>query len=250
MMAGAHAALAYLQEHAGYSRVGHHGGGSGRWIDAHECVVAQFFQHDSRERDPQWHIHQAILNRVLCADGVWRGLDGKAIDEHKAAAGAFAERVTEARLARSVGARVETRPDGKARKVVGVGRDLIDLFSARRVQIDPKVAHPVREFEAKVGRPPSPYELAVIHEQATLVTRRAKSHDGETREEQFAQWEEMARSRVTGGLAPLAEQLLQRAQDPGPAAEFSPRDVVERAVDAVAQDPRPLQPLGPVQGRL
>ena len=26
-------------------------------------------------------LHQAILNRVLCSDGVWRALDGKAIDE-------------------------------------------------------------------------------------------------------------------------------------------------------------------------
>ncbi len=166
---------------------------------------------------------------------MWRGLDGKAIDEHKAAAGALSERVTEAHLARSVGARVETRPDGKAREVVGVGRELIDLFSARRAQIGPRAAQLVREFEAKVGRPPSPYERVVIHEQATLTTRKAKSHDGETRDEQFARWEEMARGRVTGGLAPLAEQLLQRAQDAGPAAEFSPRDVVERAVDAVAQ---------------
>lgn len=99
MMAGTRAGLAYLQTHAGYSRVGHHGGGSGRWIDAHEFVVAQFFQHDSRERDPQWHIHNAILNRVLCSDGVWRGIDGRAIDEHKAAAAAIAERVMEAHLA-------------------------------------------------------------------------------------------------------------------------------------------------------
>ena len=51
------------------------------------------------------------------------GLDGKAIHEHKAAAGAIAERVMEAHLAHTVGARVETRPDGKAREVVGVGRE-------------------------------------------------------------------------------------------------------------------------------
>ncbi|WP_298797136.1 MobF family relaxase [Pseudonocardia sp. 73-21] len=230
MMAGTRAGLAYLQEHAGYSRVGHHGGGSGRWIDAHEFVVAQFFQHDSRERDPQWHIHNAILNRVLCSDGVWRGLDGRGIDEHKAAAGAIAERVMEAHLARSLGLRTETRPDGKAREVVGVDRDLMDLYSSRRAQIGPKAAELIRQFTAAQGREPSPYERVVIHEQATLVTRKAKSHDGETREEQFARWEEMARDRVTGGLAALAEHLAGRAQDPGEVAEFSPRDVIERAV--------------------
>ena len=68
-MAGARAAIEYLQDEAGYSRIGHHGGGAGRWIDAHEFVVAQFLQHDSRDRDPQLHVHQAILNRVLCSDG-------------------------------------------------------------------------------------------------------------------------------------------------------------------------------------
>ena len=235
MLAGTRAGLAYLQEHAGYSRVGHHGGGSGQWIDAHEFVVAQFLQHDSRERDPQWHIHNAILNRVLCSDGVWRGIDGRAIDEHKAAAGAVAERVMEAHLARALGVRVETRPDGKAREVVGVDRDLMDLYSSRRAQIGPKAAALIREFTANVGREPSAYEKVVIHEQATLITRKAKSHDGETREEQFARWEEMARTRVAGGLAPLAGRLLARAQDPGEVAEFSPKDVIERAVAEIAK---------------
>ena len=230
LMAGASAALAYLQEHAGYSRIGHHGGGAGRWIDAQQFVAAQFLQHDSRERDPQWHVHQAILNRVLCSDGVWRGLDGKAIDEHKPAAAAIAERVAEAHLARSVGLRTETRPDGKAREVIGVDQELMDLFSSRRAQITPKAAALIREFEARTGHKPSPYERVVIHEQATLVTRKAKSHTGETREEQFVRWEQMARTRVAGGLAEVAQQILARAQDPGPVAEFSPVDVIERAI--------------------
>ena len=32
--AGNNAMLAYLNENAGYSRIGHHGGAAGRWIDA------------------------------------------------------------------------------------------------------------------------------------------------------------------------------------------------------------------------
>lgn len=235
MLAGTRAGLAYLQEHAGYSRIGHHGGGSGRWIDAHEFVVAQFLQHDSRERDPQWHIHNAVLNLVLCDDGVWRRIDGRAIDEHKPAAGALAERVTEAHLAQSIGLRVATRTDGKAREVVGVDRELMDLYSSRRAQIGPKAAELIREFEAHHGRAPSSYERVVIYEQATLVTRKAKSHEGETRAQQFDRWEEMARSRVVGGLVPLAESLRERAQDPGEPVAFSPLDVVERAVAEVAK---------------
>ena len=87
-------------------------------------------QHDSRDRDPQWHVHQAILNRVLCADGEWRALDGKALRAAKVAAGAIAERVMEAHLARSVGARVELRADGKAREVVGI--DVLNSDTTRR----------------------------------------------------------------------------------------------------------------------
>lgn len=230
MYAGARAALAYMQEHAGYSRIGHHGGGANRFIDAHEFVVAQFLQHDSRERDPQWHIHNAILNRVLCADGKWRSLDGRAIEEHLAAAGALGERVMEAHLAQSIGARSETRPDGKAREVVGVDAELMDLYSSRRHQIGPKADELIRGFTETIGREPSAYERAVIYEQATLATRKAKSHDGETREQQYQRWELMARERVAGGLVPVAERLGERAQNPGEPAEFSPLDVIERAV--------------------
>ncbi len=136
---------------------------------------------------------------------MWRAIDGRAIDEHKAAAGAIAERVMEAHLAQSLGVRVETRPDGKAREVVGVDRDLMDRYSSRRAQIGPKAAELIRQFTAAQGREPSPYERVVIHEQAALVTRKAKSHEGETRTEQFVWWEDMACERVTGGLATLAE---------------------------------------------
>ncbi|HYZ07220.1 MAG TPA: relaxase domain-containing protein [Pseudonocardiaceae bacterium] len=56
VIAGARAAVDYLQDWAGYARGGHHGGGAGQWIDAHTFVVAQFLQHDSRDGDPQLHV--------------------------------------------------------------------------------------------------------------------------------------------------------------------------------------------------
>src|SRR5437764_11809064 len=69
--AGNRASMDYLAAHAGFSRIGHHGGRAGRWADAHDWTIASFFQHDSREHDPHLHIHNAILNRVQGADGVW-----------------------------------------------------------------------------------------------------------------------------------------------------------------------------------
>ena len=59
--AGNHAALDYLADKAGYARAGHHGGTAGRWVDAHDWTIASFFQHDSRNHDPQLHIHNACL---------------------------------------------------------------------------------------------------------------------------------------------------------------------------------------------
>ena len=45
----------------------------------------------------------------------------------------------------------------------------------------------------------------------------------------------MARTRVVGGLVPVAEAIRARAQQPGEPAEFSPLDVIERAIANVAE---------------
>ena len=66
--------------------VGHHGGAAGRWVDAHDWTIASFFQHDSRNHDPQLHIHNAILNRVQSADGSWRTIDARSIYRYRGAA--------------------------------------------------------------------------------------------------------------------------------------------------------------------
>ena len=141
----------------------------------------------------------------------------------------------EAHLNQSVGARLDWRADGKAREVVGVDRDVLDLFSSRARAIEPRVREMVAGYEARFGRPPSPYERAVIAQQVTLATRRAKSHEGETLAEQLDRWQAMAADRVAGGLAPIASEVLARGQQAGPAQEFSPLDVVERAVAAVGK---------------
>ena len=130
--AGNNAGLAYLQEKAGYSRVGHHGGAAGRWVDAHEWVVASFFQHDSRDHDPQLHIHNPILNRAEGPDGQWRTIDGRSLYRWRPAAAAVAERTTEERLSHALGVRVATRPDGRSREVLGVSPAAMDLISSRR----------------------------------------------------------------------------------------------------------------------
>lgn len=150
VMAGATAAVDYLQDVAGYARVGHHGGAGGRWVDAHEWVVGQFLQHDSRTRDPQLHVHQAILNRQLCADGQWRALDGKALYTHRGAAAAVGERAMEAYLARTLGVRMEPRPDGHGQEVVGVPAAVMELFSSRRREVSRRAGELLDRFPGAV----------------------------------------------------------------------------------------------------
>ncbi|MCM3846330.1 relaxase domain-containing protein, partial [Pseudonocardia sp. DR1-2] len=153
--AGNNAALAYLQDKAGYSRVGHHGGDAGRWVDAHNFVVASFFQHDSRDRDPQLHIHDTILNRVEGPDGVWRTLDGRSLYRWRPAAAAVAERTCEERITHSLGMLLATRPDGKSREVVGIAEETLALFSQRRRAVTAKTAELFELFEARYGRAPN-----------------------------------------------------------------------------------------------
>jgi conjugative relaxase-like TrwC/TraI family protein len=181
--AGNNAALAYLQDKAGYSRVGHHGGAAGRWVDAHAFTVASFFQHDSRDRDPQLHIHNTILNRVEGPDGTWRTLDSRAVHRWRPGAAAVGERTTEERLIATIGVLLATRPDGKAREVVGVPSQAMSLISTRRHAVTAKAAELVEAFETRYGRAPNGYEYERLAQQATLATRAAKSHHGETRDD-------------------------------------------------------------------
>jgi conjugative relaxase-like TrwC/TraI family protein len=147
-----------MAEHAGYCRVGHHGGAAGRWADAHDWVVASFFQHDSREHDPQLHIHNTLLNRVEGPDGVWRTIDGRSLFRWRPAAAAVAERTTEERLSHALGLLVATRPDGKAREVVGISPDAMALVSTRRHKVTAKAQNLIAAFERRNGRAPNGLE--------------------------------------------------------------------------------------------
>jgi conjugative relaxase-like TrwC/TraI family protein len=233
--AGNRAALDYLAEKAGYSRVGHHGGAAGRFIDAHDWVIASFFQHTSRSNDPQLHIHNAILNRVQGSDGVWRTLDSKAMHKWRGGAAAVGERTTEEHLARSLGIQLATRPDGKSREVVGIREQVLNLFSSRRRAITRATAELVRTFETRYGREPNALELDRLQHQATLVTRPRKSHDGETTEQRLDRMERQLRAEIDTGLLQVATDVLDLAGEAPAPERWSPRAVVEAALADVQQ---------------
>jgi conjugative relaxase-like TrwC/TraI family protein len=231
--AGNCAGLDYLSEHAGYSRAGHHGGAAGRFVDAHDWTVASFLQHTSRNNDPQLHIHNAVLWRVLGADGVWRTLDSRSLHLHRGAAGAVAERTTEEHLMRALGIRVVARPDGKSREILGIASTVLDLFSSRRRAITRHTAELVDAFEAKFGRSPNALELDRLKRQATFATRRAKSHDGESIEQRLERFDRELRAEVSTGLAQVAADVLSLAGRAPEPERWSPRAVIETALAEV-----------------
>jgi len=231
---GARAALEYLSAHA-TTRVGRHGaGGQGRWMAAPGLVIASFFQHTNRNIDPQLHQHNAVLNRVLSADGVWRALDGRDLLRHQHAAGAIARAVVRERLA-AAGLDWELRDNGHW-ELTTAPEALSRLWSSRDVEITERFADLVQATRERLGgRDLTPMELARVKELATLGTRRAKVHDAETVDERA--------DRVVAECHAVGQDLtrvyagLDRAWDAGAMGieEWSPETVISQAIAACGQ---------------
>ncbi|MFE7268191.1 MobF family relaxase [Streptomyces sp. NPDC057592] len=249
---GVQAGLEHMQDEAGYTRKGHHGASkdgrtSGEYVKADKFIVAAFAQHTSRQDDPQLHVHAAVLNKVRCVDvdpvtgrerEVWRALDGTGLFRHKQAAGHLAERVAEQELERVLGWRVQMRPDGKAREIVGVDQDLRDSFSSRRTAITSEVAEVAKAFEEKYGVAPSAYTLARISEDVSLRQRAAKKHDAVTRETLLQRWEASSQARFRESLADVPERIADESAIHDlhrPAKEFDPEVIQRRAIAAVQE---------------
>uniref|UniRef100_A0AAU1M5M5 Relaxase domain-containing protein n=2 Tax=Streptomyces sp. NBC_00148 TaxID=2903626 RepID=A0AAU1M5M5_9ACTN len=249
---GVQAGLEHMQDEAGYTRKGHHGASkdgrtSGEYVKADRFIVAAFAQHTSRQDDPQLHVHAAVLNKVRCVETdqvtgrereVWRALDGTGLFRHKQAAGHLAERVAEQELERVLGWRVQMRPDGKAREIVGVDQDLRDSFSSRRTAITAEVAEVSKAFEEKYGTAPSAYTLARISEDVSLRQRAAKKHDAVTRETLLQRWEQSSKARFRESLADVPERISDESALHNlhrPAKEFDPEVIQRRAIAAVQE---------------
>ena len=234
--AGVHAGLRYLMDEAGYSRKGYFGApvagrSSGEWIDAHGWVVSLWRHHTSRDGDPQLHVHAAVVNRVECADGVWRSLDSKAIAAARPAAGAIAERVAEEDLTRALGAEFRMRPDGIAREIAGIDQEVRDLFSSRRHAISAGVADLVTAYEARHGKPPTPYTLRLMAEHVTLATRARKPDHSPSREQLLSGWDRSMRQRLGTSLGAVLEAVrLDPNRVLGDATPFSPSRVIAQAI--------------------
>ena len=216
------AMLDYLQREAGYSRAGYHSKNSGRFVDAHEWVIASFPQHTSRDNDPQLHIHNAILNRVLREDPLasrpvgrraWRTLDGAALYLAKPAAGAIAERTLAEYVADRLGVQIVARADGNGWEIEGISEELRDQFSSRRRAIEPRVRELMEQYERKHGKAPNARAVWSMAQFVTLDSRRAKAHSAPPREALLARWEAQSCRAETEALSAVPDAALDRRDD-------------------------------------
>ncbi|MFD5906535.1 MobF family relaxase [Streptomyces microflavus] len=249
---GVKAGLEQMQDEAGYTRLGHHGKAvegrtAGRYVKGEGFIVSAWAQHTSRDDDPQLHVHATVLNKIKAVEidpvtgeerVTWGSVDGHGLWVHKQAVGHLAERIAEQELERTEGVRFKTRPDGKAREIVGIDQDLRDGFSSRRVAIKAEVAEVAKAYEERYGTAPTPYVLARMSEDVTLQQRQAKKHDAVTRDQLLDRWEAFSQERFRGSLANVPDQVEHESllhDLYSPYKEFDPERIQQRAIAAVQE---------------
>ena len=260
--AGAAAALEYLQDEAGYSRAGYHGAvpkdergrplarhATGRWVDAHRWVVAQFLQHTSRDGDPQLHVHNAILNRVgVRRRDVADDRLPRALHRARAAAWAVGGRVQDELISRELGAAYEQRPDGHGRELTGVPQQVKDMFSSRRAAITAGVAELAADYEARHGRAPNARALFSMAQYVTLAGRRAKPKRAHApaREEMLDGWAGQMGAAELGALDAIPSRGIGTQDPAAPGIDELAGAELDRVLWAAASaTSRPGTPCGP-----
>jgi conjugative relaxase-like TrwC/TraI family protein len=167
------AGLAYLEEHAAFSRQGKAGI---RQVDTEGFLAAAFVHRTSRAEDPQLHTHVLVSGRVRCEDGVWRALDSRAMHRELKSAGmvyqAALRAETTARLGVSWG---PVDRHGQA-DIAGVPEALITRYSKRARAVEAEAKARVAELEARLGRGLTAPERQRTYERAVLDTRSPKAH--------------------------------------------------------------------------
>lgn len=191
-------ALAYLAEHAGYTRRASDWDPAEMVIDRVEALSGAKYEHrTSRSGDPHVHSHVLVSNRQLCADGKVRSLDSKSLFHEARAAGMLYQSVLRSTLSETLGVEWSEVTNGCA-EITGLDDpETIKAFSTRMREIDLWRAENGLESDsgARMGQ---------------KITRRVKDTDTSL-EELHRRWNE--HEQAAGIRAAIAG--------------FSPRDVAE-----------------------
>src|SRR4051794_41238260 len=164
-------ALDYLDGHASFSRTGRDGAAQ---VGTEGFTAAVFDHRTSRAGDPQLHTHALVLNKVRCADGEWRTIDGQEIYAHKKSAGALYQAALRNELTRTLGVSwTPVSKDGKA-EIAGVPTELTRLWSKRTAQTLNEAAPVIAGYEELLGRPLTSAERVAVEKVAVIKTRPSK----------------------------------------------------------------------------
>src|SRR4249919_52377 len=212
-------ALAFIEQHALFSRTGANGV---RQVNVRGLVAAAFTHRDSRAGDPDLHTHVAVANKVQTLDGRWLSIDGRVLFKANVAASETYNTALEQHLSETLGVRFAERQGtdpGKRpiREIVGVDPPLNQRWSTRRAHIEARRGELAIQFQLDHCRPPTPVEALHLAQQATLETRDAK-HKPRSVAEQRTTWLKEA-AAVLGGVQAVAS-MVQMAL--APPAETTP----------------------------
>ncbi|BAZ00504.1 exonuclease V subunit alpha [Tolypothrix tenuis PCC 7101] len=132
-------AIAYLDQHACYTRAGH----NGTTHEKAEGVFAVFHHTTSRELDPQLHSHILMLNVGFNEQGEARALDGKKILDQRYTAGMVYQNTLRRQLEQELGVKTYNRPFEKGKGITfgieGISTDLSRAMSTRAQQIEARI---------------------------------------------------------------------------------------------------------------
>jgi conjugative relaxase-like TrwC/TraI family protein len=220
------AALSFLEDHAAFSRTGR---GGFSQVDSEGFVAAAFTHRTSRAGDPQIHSHVLVANKVRCADGRWRSLDGREVFAFQKAAGMLYNATLRVELSVRLGVAWDPVDRNGQADIEGVPRGLIELFSKRRHDVERRGAHRIAHLEVQLGRALTDDERAEQYQFATYDTRPAKTGHGDDEaalvgrwrnEADAAGWEPDRWLTVTLDRTSLAIGLDTEVADPDGVAEI------------------------------
>lgn len=223
--------LQWIEDNAVFTRAGAQGQ---KKIDCDGVTVAKFVHFDNRAGDPNLHTHCAMLNRVHCADGKYRTVDGTVL--HRAAVTAsehYNQRVTEL-VARYL--EVEFEPVVKSRggqpvwEIKGIPDELMRMMS-RRDDVMDRGRELLEDYRKTYGRTPSKQAQYKLMEQANLETRAAKAAP-RSLQEMVEQWRGIADTiSPTFSCQSVLEDVHAAGDtylpDPGPGASEAEREAYE-----------------------
>ena len=216
--------LAYLEEHAAFTRRGRNGV---MISDTEGLVIARFEHRTSRALDPQLHSHCLILNKVRDAqDGSWRALHGRALFEEAKTAGMLYQAGLRAELTRRLGVVWGPVSEHGQAELAGIPHQLLARFSTRTVEVEAAAEAKIAELERALGRSLEADERGRVYRLAVVATRRSKTHDHVAEVGLYQRWASEARD--AGWEAGAVVRAAIGDQHLG--APFTPAQVVSNVV--------------------